>query len=117
MLWKSLNKSIALDGRHPVGITKLSNKIQVSTERYDCRLFGVGLLVTGYDSRGLANFFNCKALSIGSRSQSTRSYLEKYVNSFQDCTKDELIVHGLNELHDTLPTEGDEHQKCLDCDC
>lgn len=52
-----------------------------------------------------ANFYNCKAMSIGSRSQSARTYLEKHLNTFPDCSKDELIVHGLNALQDTLPAE------------
>lgn len=44
-------------------------------------------------------------MSIGSRSQSARTYLEKNLATFLDCTKDELVVHGLNALQDTLPTE------------
>lgn len=44
-------------------------------------------------------------MSIGSRSQSARTYLEKHLNTFPDSTKDELIVHGLNALQDTLPAE------------
>lgn len=44
-------------------------------------------------------------MSIGSRSQSARTYLEKHLITFPDSTKDELIVHGLNALQDTLPAE------------
>lgn len=110
-----LNHKYTFDDKHPVGrlITKLGNKMQVSTQRYDRRPYGVGLLVAGYDDQGShiyqicpsANFYNCKAMSIGSRSQSARTYLEKHLTEFPDCTKDELIVHGLNALQDTLPAE------------
>lgn len=110
-----LNFKYTFDDKHPVGrlITKLGNKMQMSTQRYDRRPYGVGLLVAGYDDQGphiyqicpSANFYNCKAMSIGSRSQSARTYLEKHLTEFPGCTKDELIVHGLNALQDTLPTE------------
>lgn len=110
-----LNHKYTFDDKHPIGrlITKLGNKMQVSTQRYDRRPYGVGLLVAGYDDQGphiyqicpSANFYNCKAMSIGSRSQSARTYLEKNLNVFPNSTKDELIVHGLNALQDTLPAE------------
>jgi len=33
-----------------------------------------------------ANYYNCKAMAIGSRSQSARTYLEKHLETFQNCT-------------------------------
>jgi 20S proteasome subunit alpha 6 len=44
-------------------------------------------------------------MSIGSRSQSARTYLEKHLDKFADCTKDDLIRHGIQALQDTLPNE------------
>lgn len=32
-----------------------------------------------------ANYFDCKAMSIGARSQSARTYLERLMDTFQDC--------------------------------
>jgi 20S proteasome subunit alpha 6 len=44
-------------------------------------------------------------MAIGSRSQSARTYLEKHLDVFINCTTDELIAHGLRALRDTLPNE------------
>lgn len=32
-----------------------------------------------------ANYFDCKAMSIGARSQSARTYLERFMDKFSDC--------------------------------
>lgn len=103
------------DTAYPVSrlITNLGNKMQITTQRYDRRPYGVGLLVAGYDEMGphiyqvvpSANIFNCKAMSIGSRSQSARTYLERHLNTFTDCTKDELICHGIQAIRGSLPNE------------
>ena len=42
------------------------------------------------------------AMSIGARSQSAKTYLEKHYEEFEDCDLDALIKHGLNALRDTL---------------
>jgi 20S proteasome subunit alpha 6 len=42
------------------------------------------------------------ANAIGARSQSARTYLEKYVDEFADASLDTLILHGLRALRDTL---------------
>lgn len=110
-----LNYKYSNDTVYPIRrlIMNVGNKMQVCTQRYDRRPFGVGLLVAGYDELGpqvyqivpSANYFNCKAMSIGSRSQSARTYLEKHLNVFLDCSKDELIKHGLEAIKGTLPNE------------
>lgn len=100
-------------------IAQLGNKMQICTQRYDRRPYGVGLLVAGYDDQGphiyqtcpSANFFNCKAMAIGARSQSARTYLEKFLDTFASTTLDELIHHGLRALRDTLPNEVDLNTK------
>lgn len=94
-----------------VGI--LGNKMQICTQRYDRRPYGVGLLVAGYDDMGpriyqtcpSANFFDCKAMAIGARSQSARTYLEKHLDSFKACNLEELVKHGLRALRECLPNE------------
>lgn len=110
-----LNYKYSYDTTYPVSrlITNLGNKMQVTTQRYDRRPYGVGLLVAGYDDQGphiyqvvpSANFFNCKAMSIGSRSQSARTYLERHLNEFPDSSKDELICHGIQAIRGSLPNE------------
>jgi 20S proteasome subunit alpha 6 len=58
-----------------------------------------------YQTCPSANYFDCKAMAVGSRSQSARTYLEKHLDEFADCETDELIKHGLRALRDTLPNE------------
>lgn len=41
-------------------------------------------------------------MSIGARSQSAKTYLEKHHESFASCTLDELVKHGLRALRETL---------------
>ncbi|EDW28354.1 GL18993 [Drosophila persimilis] len=94
-------------------ITNLGNKMQTTTQRYDRRPYGVGLLVGGYDEKGphiyqvtpSATFYNCKANSIGSRSQSARTYLERNLDTFLNCSNDEIICHGISAIHGSLPTD------------
>ena len=83
------------------------------TFRYNKRPYGVGLLVAGYDDEGThiyqvcpsANYYDCKAMSIGARSQSARTYLEKFLDEFPDCDLETLVAHGLRALRDCLPNE------------
>ena len=91
----------------------LGNKMQMSTQRYDRRPYGIGLLVVGYDAKGphlyqtcpSANYYDCKAMAIGARSQSARTYLEKHLTEFDDVSVDQLVAHALRALRDTLPAE------------
>jgi len=100
-------------------VQSIGSKSQVPTQRYGRRPYGVGLLIAGYDSQGphiyqtcpSANFYDCKAMAIGARSQSARTYLEKHLDTFPDCTLEELVKHGLRALRDTLPSEVDLTQK------
>lgn len=115
MRQECLNYKYSNDTVYPVSrlIMNVGNKMQSCTQRYDRRPYGVGLLVAGYDDQGphiyevlpSANYFNCHSMSIGSRSQSARTYLEKHLKSFVDCSRDELIKHGLEALKGTLPNE------------
>jgi len=94
-------------------VAMVGNKSQVPTQRYGRRPFGVGLLIAGYDDQGAhiyqtcpsANYFDCKAMAIGARSQSARTYLERNLDKFPSCAVDELVLHGLRALRDTLPNE------------
>ncbi|XP_010789590.1 proteasome subunit alpha type-1 [Notothenia coriiceps] len=74
-------------------VSLIGSKTQIPTQRYGRRPYGVGLLVAGYDDMGphifqtcpSANYFDCKAMSIGARSQSARTYLERCMEKFSDC--------------------------------
>ncbi|KAH8328157.1 hypothetical protein KR067_004632 [Drosophila pandora] len=91
-------------------VTNLGTKLQATTQRYNRRPFGVGMLIAGYDEKGThifqvmpsANVFNCKAMAIGSRSQSARTYLERHLDSFMDSTKQDLICHGIQAIRGAL---------------
>lgn len=115
MRTECLNYKYSHDALLPINrlIASLGNKMQICTQRYDRRPYGVGLLVAGYDDQGphiyqtcpSANYFDCKAMAIGARSQSARTYLEKHLEEFPSCETSELIKHGLRALRDTLPNE------------
>ncbi|XP_076467382.1 proteasome subunit alpha type-1-like [Babylonia areolata] len=94
-------------------VSIMGSKSHIPTQKYGRRPFGVGLLIAGYDSTGShiyqacpsANYYDCKAMAVGARSQSARTYLEKHINLFPDCILDELVKHGLRALRDTLPSD------------
>ncbi|KAI9207148.1 nucleophile aminohydrolase [Polychytrium aggregatum] len=98
----------------PLPVSRLVNSIgekaQVNTHRYGGRPYGVGMLVAGHDETGphlyecapSGNVFDYIAMSIGARSQSAKTYLEKHFPSFADASLDDLIVHGLRALRDSL---------------
>jgi len=93
----------------------LGNKMQLTIQGYNKRPYGVGLLVAGFDDLGphiyqvcpSANFYDCKAMAIGARSQSARTYLEKKLDDLGDCELEPLVAHALRALRDTLPKEVD----------
>merc|ERR1711953_1415726 len=96
-------------------MSDLGNKMQLCIQGYNKRPYGVGLLVAGYDDLGphiyqvcpSANFYDCKAMAIGARSQAARTYLEKSIDELGDCDLESLVKHGLRALRDTLPNEVD----------
>ncbi|KAK9380688.1 nucleophile aminohydrolase [Kockiozyma suomiensis] len=89
---------------------EIGDKAQKNTQTYGRRPYGVGLLVAGYDETGphLFEFLPSGTVleyfgaAIGARSQSARTYLERNFESFPDCTAEELVLHGLRALRDTL---------------
>merc|ERR1719326_616830 len=96
-------------------MSDLGNKMQRCIQLYTGRPYGVGLIVAGYDDLGphiyqvcpSANYYDCKAMAIGARSQSARTYLEKKLDELGDCDLESLVAHGLRALRDTLPNEVD----------
>jgi len=116
-----------LDSRYvfesPLPVSRLvsatAEKMQKPTKVYGRRPFGVGLLVAGYDNQGShiyqlcpsANYFDCKAMSIGARSQSARTYLERNLDKFTDSSYEEIIAHGLRALRECLPNEQELNTK------
>jgi len=97
----------------PTLISDLSSYMQPSTQGYNRRPYGVGLLVAGFDNKGphiyqvcpSANTYDCRAMAIGARSQSAKTYLERHLDEFVNADLEELVAHGIRGLRDTLPNE------------
>lgn len=49
-----------------------------------------------------ANYFDCKAMSIGARSQSARTYLERLMDKFADCEM--KIIFSVLIAHEKIPS-------------
>lgn len=111
---KQQSLSSRLSYGRPIPIERIVNQIgdraQTSTQHYGKRPYGVGLLVAGVDDLGphLFEFSpsgmtqEMLACAIGARSQMARTYLERHLDSFADCSRDELIKHGLLALKESL---------------
>lgn len=91
-------------------VTAIGDRAQTNTQVYGKRPYGVGLLVTGVDETG-PHLFEFQpsgmtqemvACAIGARSQMARTYLERNLDAFADCTKEALITHGLKALKESL---------------
>jgi len=99
-------------------VLKVADKSQKNTQRYGRRPYGVGLLVAGYDSTGShlfetcpsGNYYDYKAIAIGARSQSAKTYLERLFDNetktfkCQEASLEVLIRHALIALQETLGT-------------
>ncbi|KAK5944883.1 Proteasome subunit alpha type-6 [Knufia obscura] len=91
-------------------VNMIGDRAQSSTQHYGKRPYGVGLLVAGVDDLGphLFEFSpsgmtqEMLACAIGARSQMARTYLERHLDKFADCGRDELIKHGLLALKESL---------------
>jgi len=94
----------------------LADKHQRTTQTYVRRPYGVGLLVAAYDGKTLGprlyqtcpsgNLYEYYATAIGARSQSARTYLEKYYETFADCTEKEMILHCIRSLKGCVSGDG-----------
>lgn len=96
-------------------VTLVADKMQVHTQRYGRRPYGVGLLVSAIDQSGArvyelspnGNYYDYKAVSIGARSQSAKTYLEKTYTEYEDCSLDQLIHHAIFALRETTGTQSE----------
>lgn len=91
-------------------VSQIADRAQLNTQQYGKRPYGVGLLVAGVDEAGPHLFefqpsgmtHEMLACAIGARSQMARTYLERNMDRFLNCSRDELITHGLRALKETL---------------
>ncbi|KAI0016984.1 nucleophile aminohydrolase [Xylariomycetidae sp. FL0641] len=112
MKQQCLSQRLTYDRAMPLGslVSLIGDKAQMNTQQYGRRPYGVGLLVAGVDEAG-PHLFEFQpsgltqemlATAIGARSQMARTYLEKNLDQFPDCGRDELVRHGLRALKETL---------------
>jgi 20S proteasome subunit alpha 6 len=91
-------------------VVDLADMHQKCTQSYVRRPYGVGLLVAAFDQTGphlyvtepSGNYFEYMAMAIGSRSQTSRTYLEREFETFPTASLDDLIKHALRALASTL---------------
>eukprot|EP01102_Stenamoeba_stenopodia_P004945 TRINITY_DN1544_c0_g1_i1.p1 TRINITY_DN1544_c0_g1~~TRINITY_DN1544_c0_g1_i1.p1 ORF type:complete len:249 (-),score=44.45 TRINITY_DN1544_c0_g1_i1:41-787(-) len=112
-----LNHKFVFESPMQVGrlVKQIADKAQVRTQKYGRRPYGVGLLVIGYDSTGAhlfetcpsGNYFDYKAIAIGARGQSAKTYLERHFQEFENNSLDELIRHALAALRETIGSQGE----------
>jgi len=107
-----MNHKYVYDSAIQVGrlVLRIADKSQKNTQRYGSRPYGVGLLVIGYDQTGAhlyetcpsGNYFDYKAMAIGARSQSAKTYLEKKFAEYEHASLEDLIKEGLTALSETI---------------
>ena len=91
-------------------VTSIADRAQTNTQQYGKRPYGVGLLVAGVDETGphLFEFVpsgmtqEMLACAIGGRSQMARTYLERHLEEFEGCSREELVRHGLRALKESM---------------
>nr|XP_035931502.1 LOW QUALITY PROTEIN: proteasome subunit alpha type-1-like [Halichoerus grypus] len=114
MCQECLDSRFVFDRPLPVShlVSLIGSKTQIPTRRYGQRPYGVGLLIARYDmgphifqTCPSANYFDCRATSIGARSQSAGTYLERHMSGFMECNLNELAKCDLRALRETLPTK------------
>lgn len=94
-------------------VNKLAKKSQAKTCHPSKRPFGVGILMAGVDETGThlfetcpsANYYEYKAMAIGAKCQSAKTYLEKNFEGFSNVSRDDLIKHGVRALRASAQEE------------
>ena len=119
----ALSSRLLYDRPLPISrvVSSLADRAQFNTMEYGKRPYGVGFLIIGVDSTGphlyefspTGNCFEYYAMSLGARSQSAKTYLERKYEEFQDADLDQLVLHGLYALRDTLQQNKDVSMSSL----
>lgn len=112
MKQQSLASRLNLGRAIPIStiVNQIADRAQTNTQQYGRRPYGVGLLVAGADQTGchLYEFqpsgvtVEMSADAIGARSQMARTYLEREFDKFEACGREELVMHALRSLRESL---------------
>ncbi|KAK1057426.1 Proteasome subunit alpha type-6 [Friedmanniomyces endolithicus] len=112
MKQQSLASRLTYDRAIPLAqiTARIGDRAQSNTQQYGKRPYGVGLLIAGVDAKG-PHLFEFQpsgvtqemvACAIGARSQMARTYLERGLEEFEGCGREELVRHALRALKDSL---------------
>jgi len=111
-----LNHKFVYESPLPVArlVRDVADRHQVATARSWKRPFGVGLLCIGHDQTGphlfqtcpSGNYWEYYAIAMGSRSQASKTYLEKKLDEFESCSLEELVKHAMRALEESCGTRG-----------
>ncbi|ETW15624.1 hypothetical protein, variant [Plasmodium falciparum Santa Lucia] len=95
-------------------VRSVADKYQKNTQKSSKRAFGVGLMIAAYhnepcifETRPNGSYFEYDALSFGARSHASKTYLEKNLHLFEECSLEELILHCLKALKCSLSSESE----------
>ncbi|SOV83812.1 proteasome subunit alpha type-1, putative [Plasmodium sp. gorilla clade G3] len=95
-------------------VRSVADKYQKNTQKSSKRAFGVGLMIAAYhnepyifETRPNGSYFEYNALSFGARSHASKTYLEKNLHLFEECSLEELILHCLKALKCSLSSESE----------
>ena len=104
-----------------ISVKKLAHKVSArfheKTYVYGKRPFGVGLLMIGLSEEAAPQVFEInpagecvqyQAFAIGAKSQSTKTYLEKYLPHFRKASLDDLVMFGLAAIKAGYRDEAEE---------
>jgi 20S proteasome subunit alpha 6 len=96
---------------------KISSRFHEKTYIYGKRPFGLGMLMVGYNEEHTPQIFEInpagecvqyQAFAIGAKSQSTKTYLEKYMSHFKNASLDDLIMYGLAAIKSGYRDEAED---------
>ena len=104
-----------------ISVKKLSHRISrlfhEKTYIYGKRPFGLGVLMVGFDDEHKPHVFEInpagesiqyQAYAMGAKSQSTKTYLEKYMSHFKNASLEDLIMYGLSAIKASYREEAEE---------
>jgi 20S proteasome subunit alpha 6 len=102
-------------------VADVADMHQRCTQSYVRRPYGIGLLVAACDQTGphlyvtepSGNYFEYYAMAIGSRSQTSRTYLENEFEKFEQSSLDDLIKHAVKALAASLSGDSELDVKAV----
>lgn len=128
MQTECLNHKYTYESEMIVGrlVEKVADKHQRCTQSYVRRPYGVGLLVAGCDKTGphlyetspSGCYNEYKAMAIGARSNSAKTYLQRVYEDlgdkgFSELSAEKLIFHAVRSLKGCLPGDKKIDEKCV----